>query len=113
MPAEWEPHEATWIAWPHNRTDWPGKFAVIPWAYAEIVKKLAAGEIVRVIVESQAHEARARRILSPDHTVELFDLKTGAPSRSISGFDTPHSMLLLLGQNQIYVIDGGEGGAAY
>jgi DNA-binding beta-propeller fold protein YncE len=46
------------------------------------------------------------------HTVELFDLKTGAPLRSISGFDTPHSMLLLPGQNQIYVIDGGEGGAA-
>src|SRR5580658_8544183 len=46
------------------------------------------------------------------HTVELFDLKTGAPVRSIPGFDTPHSMLLLPGQNQIYVIDGGEGGAA-
>ena len=30
MPAEWEPHEATWIAWPHNRDDWPGKFAPFP-----------------------------------------------------------------------------------
>ncbi len=37
MPAEWEPHAATWIAWPHNRDDWPGKFAPIPWVYAEIV----------------------------------------------------------------------------
>jgi DNA-binding beta-propeller fold protein YncE len=46
------------------------------------------------------------------HTVELFELKTGAPVRSIPGFDTPHSMLLLPGQNQIYVIDGGAGGAA-
>src|SRR5467141_3167711 len=64
MPAEWEPHEATWIGWPHNRTDWPGKFAVIPWVYAEIVKKLTADEILRVIVDSQAHEARARRVLS-------------------------------------------------
>src|SRR5713226_3404636 len=64
MPAEWEPHEATWIGWPHNRTDWPGKFAAIPWVYAEIVKKLTAGETVRVIVNSEAHEARARLVLS-------------------------------------------------
>jgi agmatine deiminase len=64
MPAEWEPHEATWIGWPHNRTDWPGKFAAIPWVYGEIVQKLAPGEIVRIIVNSEAHEARARRVLS-------------------------------------------------
>ena len=64
MPAEWEPHEATWIGWPHNRTDWPGKFATIPWVYGEIVRKLAPGEIVRIIVNSEAHEARARRVLS-------------------------------------------------
>ena len=42
MPAEWEPHEATWIAWPHNREDWPGRFAPIPWVYGEIVRNLAA-----------------------------------------------------------------------
>lgn len=64
MPAEWAPHEATWIGWPHNRTDWPGKFATIPWVYAEIVKKLAPGEIVRIVVNSTEHEARAKRILS-------------------------------------------------
>jgi agmatine deiminase len=64
MPAEWERHDATWIGWPHNRTDWPGKFAVIPWAYAEIVRKLAPAELVRIIVESKAHENAARRLLS-------------------------------------------------
>jgi agmatine deiminase len=64
MPAEWAPHQATWIAWPHNRTDWPGKFATIPWVYGEIVKKLAPGEIVRIIVNSKEHEARAKRVLS-------------------------------------------------
>ena len=64
MPAEWEPHEATWIGWPHNRTDWPGKFTAIPWVYGEIVRQLAPGEIVRIIVNSEAHEARARRVLS-------------------------------------------------
>ena len=42
MPAEWEPHEATWIAWPHNADDWPGKFQAIPWVYAEIVRQLSA-----------------------------------------------------------------------
>ena len=42
MPAEWEPHEATWLGWPHELTDWPGKFAPIPWAFAEIVRHLVA-----------------------------------------------------------------------
>jgi agmatine deiminase len=64
MPAEWEPHEATWIGWPQNRTDWPGKFTTIPWVYGEIVRKLVPGEIVRIIVESEPHETRARRVLS-------------------------------------------------
>ena len=64
MPAEWEPHEATWLAWPHNKSDWPGKFAPIPWAYGEIVRKLAPGELVRILVNSAAHEAQARRVLT-------------------------------------------------
>ena len=64
MPAEWETHEATWIGWPHNRTDWPGKFTTIQWVYGEIVRSLAPGEIVRIIVNSENHEARARRILT-------------------------------------------------
>jgi len=63
MPAEWEPHEATWIGWPHTKSDWPGRFAPIPWAYGEIVRKLAPGEQVRIIVGDRAHEARARRLL--------------------------------------------------
>ena len=46
MPAEWEPHDATWLAWPHNPEDWPGKFQPIPWVYAEIVRLLAARERV-------------------------------------------------------------------
>jgi len=63
MPAEWEHHEATWIGWPHNSTDWPGKFSTIPWVYGEIVRKIAPGEIIRIIVDSQQHESSARRIL--------------------------------------------------
>jgi len=64
MPAEWEPHEATWIAWPHNRTDWPGKLVTIHWVYGEIVRKITPGEIVRILVNSKTHELGARRILT-------------------------------------------------
>ena len=63
MPAECEPHEATWIAWPHNRDDWPGRFAPIPWVYAEIVRKLARVERVRILIKDRAAEETARRIL--------------------------------------------------
>src|SRR3954451_21969336 len=62
MPAEWESHEATWLAWPHNRSDWPGRFAPIPWAYAEVVRKLARVERVRILVEGDAAEASTRTI---------------------------------------------------
>ena len=64
MPAEWDQHEATWIGWPHNRTDWPGKFVTIPWVYGEIVRKLSLGEIVRILVDSVSHEEKARSILT-------------------------------------------------
>ena len=63
MPAEWELHEATWIGWPHNLTDWPGKFAPIPWVYGEIVRQIASGEIVRILVNSKSHEDKGRHIL--------------------------------------------------
>src|SRR5437868_1265122 len=62
MPAEWEPHEATWIAWPHNQDDWPGKFGPIPWVYAEIVRHLHQSEKVRILVPVEAPEA-ARDVL--------------------------------------------------
>jgi agmatine deiminase len=63
MPAEWEPHEATWIAWPHCRDDWPGKFAPIPWVYGEIVKHLHTGEFVHILVNDGTHEKRSRAVL--------------------------------------------------
>jgi len=63
MPAEWEPHEATWLAWPHNPEDWPGKFQCIPWVYAEIVRLLSAREHVHLLVEDRIAEQRARSIL--------------------------------------------------
>ncbi len=64
MPAEWEPHEATWLGWPHNPTDWPGKLDTIRWVYGEIVRKISLGEKVRILVNSRKAEKEARRFLS-------------------------------------------------
>ena len=63
MPAEWEHHEATWLGWPHEITDWPGKFAPIPWAFAEIVRYLSRVERVYLLVEHRAAESHVRAIL--------------------------------------------------
>src|SRR5437660_12301536 len=80
MPAEWEPHEATWIAWPHQVEDWPGKFAPIPWVYAEIVRHLHQSERVRVLVNDARGEKRARRLLTDAHVdlkqVDFFHFPT-------------------------------------
>ncbi|GJL59319.1 MAG: agmatine deiminase [Nitrospirales bacterium] len=63
MPAEWERHEATWLGWPHNTKDWPGKMGSISWVYGEMVRKLSLGESVRILVNDKAHELKARRVL--------------------------------------------------
>lgn len=64
FPAEWSPHAATWLGWPHNTSDWPGRFGPIPWVFSEIVRHLSAGETVRLLVQDAAHEKSARRILT-------------------------------------------------
>jgi agmatine deiminase len=79
MPAEWEPHEATWIAWPHNREDWPGRFGPIPWVYGEIVRKLSRVERVRILVRDGALAAQARRVLD----------KVGAALEAVEFFECP------------------------
>jgi agmatine deiminase len=63
MPAEWEPHEGTWLSWPHEKTDWPGKFAPVPWVYCEIVRHLAQVERVHILIRDADAEKRARRML--------------------------------------------------
>jgi agmatine deiminase len=62
MPAEWEKHEATWLGWPHNKTDWPGKFSPIPWVFGEMVRKISPGEIVRIIATGPVQQ-QAKRVL--------------------------------------------------
>jgi agmatine deiminase len=77
---EWYPHEATWIGWPHNKSDWPGKFAPIPWVYGEIVRHISRGEKVRILVEDKEHQKKAERVLkSVDanlDNIEFYKLKT-------------------------------------
>ncbi len=63
MPAEWAPHSGTWIAWPHNAEDWPGKFQPIPWVYAEIVRHLSCCEDIHILVNDETAQKRARSIL--------------------------------------------------
>ena len=63
MPAEWEPHKATWLTWPHNPTDWPGKMSSVQKIYAELTQKLAEVEEVHILVNSESHEMRAKRYL--------------------------------------------------
>jgi agmatine deiminase len=73
MPAEWERHEATWLGWPHNASDWPGKFEIIPWVYGEMLRKISAGEKIYLLVRNKADENFARMILE----------RVGADSRKI------------------------------
>jgi agmatine deiminase len=63
FPAEWEPHDATWIAWPHHEPDWPGKIAPIPWVYAEIVRVLHRHERVEIVCHDEQVRDDATRAL--------------------------------------------------
>jgi agmatine deiminase len=80
MPAEWDPHAATWLAWPHEPADWPGKIATLPWIYGEVVRHLVRGEKVRILVKNAAIEKQARSVLAAvgvkEAEVELFAVPT-------------------------------------
>jgi agmatine deiminase len=77
---EWFNHEATWIGWPYNKSDWPGKFSPIPYVYAEIVKYITRGEKVRIFVQSNEHKLKAEKVLKDCDVsltnVEFFIKKT-------------------------------------
>lgn len=79
LPAEWEPHAATWIGWPFNKEDWPGKFQPIPWVFAEIVKKITEGETCYILVNNEAHKKSAIDVLKKtgvDFSQILFVIKS-------------------------------------
>ena len=80
MPAEWEPHRATWLVWPHNRADWEVKTAAVEWCYGDIVRHLIDGERVAILVQNDAVERRARRALErcgvPSARVDMYRIPT-------------------------------------
>lgn len=83
MPAEWAPHEGTWLAWPHEKTDWPGKFAPVPWVYCEIVQRLARVERVHILISDEAAQRRAERMLRQSHVdMDSVDFFVCATDRS-------------------------------
>ncbi len=114
MPAEWVPHAATWLAWPHFRGDWPGKFEPIPWVYAEIIRYLSRHERVELIVKDGAVERLVRKMLKRAHALSdnvrfhrwptnrvwtrdsgcafVFPCGAGAPVGERSGAEAPSSI---------------------
>jgi agmatine deiminase len=83
MPAEWEPHAATWLAWPHEPSDWPGKFEAVPWVFAEVIKNLTLGERVRLIVSGKRMQKEAAAALDKSQVdVRLVDFVTLPTDRS-------------------------------
>ena len=70
MPAEWEPHRATWIGWPHHEPDWPGKLEAVRWAYAEIARVLADHEHVELLCPTDDAQDEVRAVLAA-HAVRL------------------------------------------
>jgi agmatine deiminase len=102
MPAEWAPHEGTWLGWPHEVTDWPGKFPTVPWAFAEIVRLLSNVERVFLLVENRAAEMRVRAILK----------RSGANLKAVKFLRVPTDRGWMRDSGPICVRDG-KGEVAY
>jgi agmatine deiminase len=93
MPPEWAPHAGTWVAWPHRRDDWPGRFEAIPFVFAEIVRHLVVHEPVRIIVRSVHHEATAHALLDAN----------GVPSDHVRFFRWPTDRAWVRDSGPIFV----------
>jgi agmatine deiminase len=98
MPAEWARHQATWLAWPHNVRDWPGKFAPIPWVYAEIVRVIARSETVRLLVEDSDAERKVRALLG----------RVGAPLEAVEFHRFPTDRIWCRDAGPIWLVRGGR-----
>ena len=100
MPAEFEPHRATWIAWPHRRDDWPGRFEPIPWVYADIVRVLVRSERVRILVGDRAMERSAAEALA----------RVGADRKRVDFFRFPTDRCWARDFGPIFVREAGRRG---
>ena len=80
MPAEWERHAGTWLAWPHEKSDWPGKFEAIAWVYGDIVRHLSKHERVRILVNDPETQQDVEKILRKCHAdlnaVDFYQVET-------------------------------------
>jgi agmatine deiminase len=101
MPAEWEPHAATWLAWPHRESDWPGKLPAIPWVYAEIVKAVAARERVNLVVPDATSGSAALGVLA----------RSGADVANVTCWELPTDRSWVRDSGPIFVVDD-RGGRA-
>ncbi|MBU0744060.1 MAG: agmatine deiminase family protein [Gammaproteobacteria bacterium] len=98
MPAEWEKQEAIWLAWPHNKEDWPKKFEPIPWAYAEIIRHITSSQLVRLIVKNAQEEKSAMNILK----------RVGVDFKNIDFFVIPTDRVWLRDSGPTFVYYGKE-----
>ena len=102
MPAEWTLHRATWIGWPKNKNDWPGKIAPIHWVYGEIAKKLSESETVAILVDSTGHRDQARKVLE----------KVGVDMRTVEFHVYPHNRGWMRDSGPMFVKNAKTGATA-
>ena len=105
-PAEWEPHAATWLSWPHKEASWPGKFEPVPGIFVEMVRALVPGERVEILVGDPVHADQVRALLRAGGValdrVGLHDVRTDDAwirdhgpifLRAREGSDAPYPLL--------------------
>jgi agmatine deiminase len=109
MPAEWERHDATWIAWPHHEPDWPGKLGPIPWVYAEIVRALHRYERVEILCHDETVRDAARETLAAHGVAATFAGTHGSPAHGRPGAHAVH--LHLAPNDRVWLRDSGPTGA--
>lgn len=82
FPAEWEPHEATWLSWPHAEgISFPGSYETVMPVFVEMVTHLATSENVCINVRDAAEEKEVRARFSGNvpERVRFFHIKTNEP----------------------------------
>lgn len=63
LPAEFEPHEAILLCFPHNADDWPGKYQAVKWAFVDFIKKVSLYEQIILVVQDNAEKKRVTQLL--------------------------------------------------
>lgn len=105
MPAEWEPHEGTWLAWPHNEETWPGKLPKIEAIYLQMIEALVPQEKVHLLVNDERERERVEKCLLP----------RGIPTRNLLYYLIPtvDAWIRDYGPNFILKEPGGKKEAAW